>query len=284
MKIDHRINIFRKYWWVFFIIILAPIILNFILQIPALTTIVGNNVDWLSFWGGYLGAVLSSLVAFVILILQLRQNHKENEDNRIANSKANQANNKLQLNILKYQQETQWLNMFREVCSEYICMYNYNDLAAIVNMIRENTYPMDIINSIKELFDRSMKLDAKFAYSRKIDEHSKQLFETVIEPQYNLYNAVLKDLLCIVAYRIEYPTVTYEQFRQSSNLRPREISKDLDAIINNFLQLQYDNIGKFLYDVVLARISQCSGSMEIVRDAIYAYIHQEQERINRILE
>ena len=284
MKIDHGINIFRKYWWVFFIIILAPIILNFILQIPALTTIVGNDVDWLSFWGGYLGAVLSSLVAFVILILQLRQNHKENEDNRIANSKANEANNKLQLNILQYQQETQWLNMFREACSEYVCMYNYNDLAAIVEMMRENTYPMDILNSIKELFDRAMKLDTKFAYSRKINEHLKQLFETVIEPQYHLYNDVLNDLMRIVVYRMGYPTVTYEQFRQSPNLRPREISKDLDAIINNFLQSQYDNIGKFLYDVVLARISQCRGSMEIVRDAIYAYIHQEQERINKILE
>ena len=89
----------KKYWWTVLIILALPTVVNFILLVPAFTTIVGNNADWLSFWGGYLGAIISAGVAFVILYLQRKDNEKQNEENRT-----------LQINVLKYQQEMQWFN------------------------------------------------------------------------------------------------------------------------------------------------------------------------------
>ena len=69
---------------------------------------------WMTSWGGYLGAVISSAIAFVILYIQRRDNEKQNEDNR-----------QLQLNILIYQQERARLDKI--VLDKYknICYNNY---------------------------------------------------------------------------------------------------------------------------------------------------------------
>ena len=72
----------KKYWWVFPFILLLPFVINFILLIPAFSPIVGENTDWLSFWGGYLGAIISAGVAFAILHIQRKDNEEDNKNNR----------------------------------------------------------------------------------------------------------------------------------------------------------------------------------------------------------
>ena len=60
----------KKYWWIALVILLMPIALNFILLTPSFTAIVGDEIAWLSFWGGYLGAIISTAAAFIILYIQ----------------------------------------------------------------------------------------------------------------------------------------------------------------------------------------------------------------------
>ena len=72
-------NWVKKYWIVLVVVVLCPIIVNFVLQIPAFSSIVGNNIDWLSFWGDYLSAIVSSGVALYILYKQYTQNQGENK-------------------------------------------------------------------------------------------------------------------------------------------------------------------------------------------------------------
>ena len=89
----------KKYLWIVAIILLLPLVVNFILLIPSFTPIVGDNISWLGFWGSYLGAIISASVAFIILAIQYKQNSEENERNR-----------KLQINVIVHQQEQTRLN------------------------------------------------------------------------------------------------------------------------------------------------------------------------------
>ena len=82
----------KKYWWIALVILVMPIALNFILLTPSFTAIVGDEIVWLSFWGGYLGAIISTATAFVILYIQRKDNESENEKNRVNNEVQNQQN------------------------------------------------------------------------------------------------------------------------------------------------------------------------------------------------
>lgn len=68
-------------------IFILPIIINFILILPTpfdLNTI-GDEIEWLSFWGTYLGGIIGALVSFTILYLTLLHNKKEAEIERTNN-------------------------------------------------------------------------------------------------------------------------------------------------------------------------------------------------------
>ena len=117
----------KKYWWVLPFILLLPFVINFILLIPAFSPIVGENTDWLSFWGGYLGAIISAGVAFAILYIQRKDNEKQYETNR-----------KLQLDILLYQQEMQWFNELKLKSIEYHNAFDQNDIIKLCNLIHKN--------------------------------------------------------------------------------------------------------------------------------------------------
>lgn len=54
-------------------LILIPVALNFILQIPCVFPIIGDSQTWLSFWGSFIGA-LASFAMIVITIHTLKQN------------------------------------------------------------------------------------------------------------------------------------------------------------------------------------------------------------------
>ena len=125
----------KEYWWVIAIIVATPPLLNFVLSIPAFCRIVGVDTDWLSFYGGYIGAVITSLITLYVLYKQLMQNHKENDANRA-----------LQLKIFQYEQKRQWLSEMRRACFNNLISYNANDLREIRNAIRFNSNAEYILN------------------------------------------------------------------------------------------------------------------------------------------
>ena len=132
----------KKFWWIALVILLLPITINFVLLIPSFTAVVGDEIAWLSFWGGYLGAIISTAAAFIILYIQRKDNESENEKNRVdnevqnkqnreENEKLNRANRQLQLNIMKYHQQYHWLDEFRNASLAYCSAFNHNDLVMI---------------------------------------------------------------------------------------------------------------------------------------------------------
>ena len=68
----------KKYWWAFLVLIIAPVLINYLILKPAFFNFVGKDTDWLGFWGAYIGTILSSVIAFYVLYKQLEQNHNEN--------------------------------------------------------------------------------------------------------------------------------------------------------------------------------------------------------------
>lgn len=71
---------FKKYWWLFAVVtIIFPLLLNYLLLIPAFTPIVGNSDIWLSFWATFLGAIASFGMIFFTAIT-LNQNNAQLEE------------------------------------------------------------------------------------------------------------------------------------------------------------------------------------------------------------
>ena len=67
----------KKYLLILFIgLLLIPIILNFVLQIPSRFPIIGDSQAWLSFWASYIGAI-ASFAMIAITLLTLRQNQAQ---------------------------------------------------------------------------------------------------------------------------------------------------------------------------------------------------------------
>ena len=137
MEIKIMIDILKKYWWVILLIISAPILINYLILKPAIFKFIGKDTDWLNFLGAYIGTILSSFIAFYVLHKQLIQNQNENENNR-----------KLQINILNYQQKSQWLTELKVKLAEYYKSFSFNDINAIADRIL--TKETNVIIQIKE--------------------------------------------------------------------------------------------------------------------------------------
>ena len=99
------------------VIYVIPRIINCLILKPARFEVVGDGTHWLSFWGGYLGAIISAGVAFIILAVQYQQNKNENT-----------ANRELQKNVLKHQIRTQRLNDIESCLITYFQSFHYAEV------------------------------------------------------------------------------------------------------------------------------------------------------------
>lgn len=177
-------NVLKKYWWIVLSIILIPCLINLIMIQPRIYRIVGNDTSWLSFWGSYIGSVISSAIALFILWKQLNQNHQENDDNR-----------KLQLKNIEYQQKTQWLNLLRSKyadCYSAFCIY---DLTLLEEKIFKKENQSDIRNEIKVLLDRmtNANFSVGILFPENIDSDEKRLLFEINKIMEEFY-AMLGDL------------------------------------------------------------------------------------------
>ncbi|MDE5783714.1 MAG: hypothetical protein K2H97_05310 [Prevotella sp.] len=275
-------EILRKYWWIVAFVIVVPIVVNFILLMPAFLPIVGDNTHWLTFFGGYIGSLISTFGAWLILCRQLKQNHKENKKNRIANEQANEKNRKLQIKVLEYQQQIQWLNLFRQASAQYIQIYNTNDLIAIANVLAVN--PQEAHNMLKSLFDRAITYDTQFAYLRKENNDAEELMKK-ISPKFKQYNDVLLDVQQIITFRKINPMAMFSSLvTQMQTMDMSQTMKDKITQIS-IQQSGYIHLPQQLFvDVVIKRIYDIKDDMQEIQNLLYNYIHSEQARIDKILE
>ena len=277
-------------------ILLLPIALNFILLTPSFTAIVGDEIAWLSFWGGYLGAIISTAAAFIILYIQRKDNESENEKNRVdnevqnkqnreENEKLNKANRQLQLNIMKYHQQCHWLDEFRNASLKYSQALNNNNLVLISNMMWE--HPQDAFNIVKQLFDDLDTYHAKFAFTRKQNEESATLAQYIREKS-ELYRCSLNDLQWIVLYfKVHAPQFrckcNFIQYLQSYPGKRANTEHILQLAKMQTEQVISGNNHKYFNDIFHTINTSVDGFAYDVQSKLYEYIKQEQNNIDKLL-
>lgn len=259
-------EILRKYWWVIVVAFAAPIILNFALLCPAITPIVGDNIEWLSFWGGYLGAIISSSMSFIILAIQYRQNHSENEKNR-----------KLQIAILEYQQETQWLNLLRKACADFLGTMTRNEYIEIAQKLKTNPKeaflltrrPYDIVGETATAIGVLCYKSTPSVI--KIDKTRSSAVEA--------HRVIMKDVVALT----QYYTFDFNQLVAAVNSSPNT-SNQLKEIVNNHTPIEgQQNILDFLSECIMIRIREIPNYANIANISFSQCLAMEQSRIDNIL-
>jgi hypothetical protein len=261
--------ILKKYWWIVAISLIAPIAINYALLIPAFAPVVGTNIDWLSFFGNYIAAIIPALGAFIILFIQREDNHKENEQNR-----------QLQINVLKYQQEMQWLSEKREILIDYALTFSRDHLNNIANKMWDN---QKVIYDIKSLMLTFMKNDSRVIFMRVSEETDeyKALWDQR-SAAFPVYRQALIDLQRI--YNL-FSIVDCSKRKQilEQSLKDGLISDELQKIISS-----YNTQNAFLIqkssDIAFKLIASLpSDLLKNTREAAFNYIKAEEIRISKFI-
>lgn len=275
----------KAYWWAILMVLIAPVLLNFIILIPAFSPVVGGSLDWLSFHGSYIGSVIASLITLYVLYKQLQHNHEENERTRRENQAVNEKNRQLQLNILKYEQEKQWLQEMRTACVNNICSYSNNDVMEICNSFHFSPDIKIILPKIKALMDRLAQTDTAVGFLTPITNIDKSStdFNGHRETAYASYMRMIKDIQTLANFiNNDYKTI------QSKLLMPNfELSSDVKKSVEIMIIIpRISNVNDINTNLALIAIQRSSASgviFEDMRNASLNYLKQQEERINKIL-
>lgn len=262
------------------LILICPIIINVIMLIPCKWAS-GDNV-WIGFWGSYLGSMLSAGAAFVILYIQRKDNHKENNNNRQANKVENAENRKLQINEIHYRQELNWLGDFRKAIVENINVYTPHNLLSIINTLLQDEYTQA---QNQEVQDKTNKLLEKFVQT---DSTVGIIMPTSMNDNLLAYNNTRKEMFCflcnftkdlqVIGYAIL--TIKNPSYRFTQKLLDRCSSADL----KNILQGQEGPIYKKIELWLENRYKEILNRFDDFRLSSIDCVNAELNRINQILQ
>lgn len=75
MKISKRL-----YWIIPIVIIVTPVVVNYILtrEIVCNYDVAGRGVDWINFYGSFLGSALTAFIAYYVLVKTIQNGNREN--------------------------------------------------------------------------------------------------------------------------------------------------------------------------------------------------------------
>ena len=175
----------KEYFIQLLLIIATPLIINTLMVQPILFPITGDSSSWLSFWGSYIGAVLSSAIALYILYKQNQQNHTENIVNR-----------NLQLSVIKYNQELDKLRDLRTALVDFQASFDYMEITNIASKFIDGHFGEEERARLKYLvcdidekgFKATLLLDL-MSSSNSVNE-----FNLVYNKIYNRYGLILGEL------------------------------------------------------------------------------------------
>lgn len=163
-------------------ILLIPIALNFLLQVSIKGIfVIGNDNSetvWLSFFGSYIGAIITSLVAFYILYIDRKDN----------------------FNVIQYQNEC---STFRKGISDlitYTAIYDKNHIRAIYNkwISAQHTGSVELCEQVKFLMDRATIAYGMLTVYEPVG--SRRDFFIEQESNYHALADLLKDFSVLVGF------------------------------------------------------------------------------------
>ena len=178
-----------KFILLFFVIIIillaVPVSINYLILNPTPEgfRVADPSNGWLNFFAVYFGSVITALVSFVVLHRTIKNNHKENENNR-----------KLQTAILKYQVNKDKINNTKELFARYIYSLDYFGIKSLAKTFDNNKRAY--FGSIRQLMENTsiafQMLDFELADFK--DPKEKQYKDSINTFRFR-YNDLLMDLL-----------------------------------------------------------------------------------------
>ena len=284
----------KEYFIQLLLIIATPLIINTLMVQPILFPITGDSSSWLSFWGSYIGAVLSSAIALYILYKQNQQNHTENI-----------ANRNLQLSVIKYNQELDKLRDLRTALVDFQASFDYMEITNIASKFIDGHFSEEerarlkyLVRDIDEKgFKATLLLDL-MSSSNSVNE-----FNLVYNKIYNRYGLILGDFSSFLDLMQDLPQSkaekrayiekqlnvweTYDKQQEEKVINkisgftpPKSINENIKSHGN------YENIEEEASNIVKERLLETiedSSLKENLKKCIQKILSEEQNRIYTIL-
>ena len=284
----------KEYFIQLLLIIATPLIINTLMVQPILFPITGDSSSWLSFWGSYIGAVLSSAIALYILYKQNQQNHTENIVNR-----------NLQLSVIKYNQELDKLRDLRTALVDFQASFDYMEITNIASKFIDGHFSEEerarlkyLVRDIDEKgFKATLLLDL-MSSSNSVNE-----FNLVYNKIYNRYGLILGDFSSFLDLMQDLPQSKAEKrayIEKQLNVWETYDKQQEEKVINKISGFtppksineiikshgNYENIEEEASYIVKERLLETiedSSLKENLKKCIQKILSEEQNRIYTIL-
>ena len=281
----------KKHTTLFVVIIIAfalvlPICINALYLVNTDCEILHKPSEWTTFWGSYLGAIISAAVAFIILHIQRMDNEKQIEDAYIDNEIQNIANRNLQINTLKYQQEQICLNNFIAVSSKLIASINPMDVKTLCKQLRQDNVSqiehnllvcLNSITSIQQEF--CLHLSDKDGRQKILGNDANRIIARYTGALCDIQN--LLTLISVSGIPMTHDIL--KAYAQSSE--NKQMSANLKAAIINYTPVQIENIKlEWMWEAIaLSLLDLVQNESTNLYNIIDDYVSKERTRIDEIL-
>lgn len=266
--------------------LVLPIGINALYFIDTDYEILHKPSEWTTFWGSYLGAIISAAVAFIILHIQRMDNEKQIEDVQIDNEIQNIANRNLQVNALKYQQEQARLNNFIAVSSRLIASINPMDVKTLCKQLRQDNASqiehnllayLNGITSIQQEF--CLHLSDKDGRQKRLGNDSNKIIARYTDALCDIQN-----LLTLIS--VSGMPMTHDILKAyAQNPENKRMSANLKAAIINYTPVQIENAKlEWMWEgIALSLLDLVQDESTNLYNIIDDYVSEERIRIDNIL-
>lgn len=178
-----------KYWWVLLLLVITPIVINYIILMPAFCPIVEDNNPWLSFFGSFVGSALMAGITLFVLEKQLKQNHAENICNAV-----------LQVATLTNNEEKAQIDKLADALADFQSSFDFLSISQVAErMIKNQFLTSDVVlmnQLVRDIDIKGFKIDIllnPIPESPYINEYNK-----IFNQLYNGYGLLIADLIFFI--------------------------------------------------------------------------------------
>ena len=253
------------------ILFLLPIGINSLYLCDAWCSIFEIPSEWTKFWGGYLGTIISGIVAFIILYIQRKDNELQNEENRkqnLENRQQNKLENEANRRLAIYQIEKQRIDDIRNVYTQYMALINTNELLELALKIQQDS--PTLITDLRKPYDEFRKAQILVSlYLLKETTNAKTFIQEKSDFEKS-YHATLNDFDKLIRWsKYSDPAIIIQD---SDKLK--EISFELRNIIKTTKQDYL--IRDFIYECASRLVKEhVEETYNNMRTSIQNYIEEE---------
>lgn len=271
-------NIIKIIFWSLFSVfaILFPFMLNSLIIKPRICPVAGTASDWLNFWGTYISSIASAAMLFIAL-KNIRENHKENSDNRL-----------IQVKMMIYEQEKAHINILADRLWQFQVSFDMLEvLHQVENMKTEAPNYENIFCKLKELIRNVDQSD--FAIDLFMPKTSQNEYEAEYNKLrnqiYSSYGTLIMDLNSFCDLLRDYPKEktkqrAYIEYHLENTLTSPEtpLTKIIEKNKDNNIYSIRDQI---LKELVYTKSTEISELKEELKKVIYNLIQFENMQLEK---